>query len=1341
MSSHRDLNGIRVISQNVNSLNMSTRSQLINSLNRFDQKLESILSKNADIILLQDTRMGSDGHNILRKRLEFSKYGAYSLFSNSTKSSRGVAVIIKNSLPVKILHSVSCPNENYLLLKISINDAVFILGSVYGPTLSQDPLFMANLERDILSFNNENFLIGGDLNMVSDKRKLSNTNNFNLDVKNMSQIPNVNNSITLANWCETGFVTDIFRHFHHEKRIFSHVPFNKNDHSRSRIDHFLCSTDFINSCSNVTYLAIDSQLFDHKCVLLETIKKPKKNLSYIDPSCLDAPGLKQVVALETLGTFIDYLEPITNQNFLLNINMELVRARTILAEILTINKSTSNYPYDKLIPFIVENKCNEIDNILLPYLNISELMQTRAITIEYDKFLETLLNNIHNVLITHQRAHKKIINTTINDSREKLDKLQRKDLNIETNEYKEQLLLENLILKFDDDLNLRKCARTKLWHTMNFEKPTKSFCALAKATKGNDSLNQLKKTDEHGNTIEYVNDNERNKNINKYFKGIYSIIPEKTLTLEEFLTPEILNSEHVQSKKLSDLQSNIDNVPISHHELSKALDETKTGSSPGLDGFTYTVIKFLWPLIGHPIAKGFEKMIENGEFYPNLRTASIKLIPKKGNCEQIKNWRPISLLSNIYKIYSKAFANRLKRNIDQNTSTSQKAYSTKKSIHEALINILQCLKKSKNENKKIALLAIDFKKAFDSVSHEYILEILAFLNFSPYMIKIVKTMFRGKRAGIMSSTGIIAFFEILCGVAQGDAPSGLLFILCLEPLLWRLLLDPSISHPVFSNGNSLPDASFADDVSILVDGKSENIINCKNILDSFSKLSGLHINVEKTNILPINVSENFKNEIRATGFSIVDKITILGLEISTNVDLEQANFNKLLSKIRGSSLFWAKFKLSTVGRINLAKTYLLSQISYFAPVLSFSIEQIAILTNEIGLFIKGSLKIPVAKIFEQIKFGGLGMIPIESFINAMKVSFYSKSINNNDFWAKELELNRVSSNFPFHLKSRIANDSPCNELAICVRNFTNTYWTRESNIIDARIFDNTLTPLESGEKLTHLHFRRNISINELNAIKKLRVLNMLDTQNNLLFSARTLTIYLGFELNALELFNLRSVFHKINRAFNLDNICNPISSFFGKIKKGSKKIRNILINNDVNIKINTGLVKRGILGNSAHIDEIRDCNFNNTFNSPKLSHTLKSFIFKFSSQILYNNSMIAHFVQDFSPTCKRCEYTRLLPAPKETLLHIFWDCPCIQKILSDVKTLISNEPIDNERFRKILFLGSISDLKLNIKKTNLVCMTSLFFIFSTRNKNTTYNTNKLYEFINFHTNNLLSFMN
>ena len=161
------------------------------------------------------------------------------------------------------------------------------------------------------------------------------------------------------------------------------------------------------------------------------------------------------------------------------------------------------------------------------------------------------------------------------------------------------------------------------------------------------------------------------------------------------------------------------------------------------------------------------------------------------------------------------------------------------------MNILQFIKKGKLENKRLALLAIDFKKAFDSVSHEYILEILKFFNYSDYMIKIVRTTMKKKIAGIMTESGIITFFEILCGVAQGDSPSGQLFILALEPLLWKLALDLRVA-PVLENGSHVNDSSYADDVSILVNGDPENIVNVKTILDNFGKLSGLIINVEKT---------------------------------------------------------------------------------------------------------------------------------------------------------------------------------------------------------------------------------------------------------------------------------------------------------------------------------------------------------------------------------------------------------------------------------------------------------------------------------------------------------------
>ena len=114
--------------------------------------------------------------------------------------------------------------------------------------------------------------------------------------------------------------------------------------------------------------------------------------------------------------------------------------------------------------------------------------------------------------------------------------------------------------------------------------------------------------------MDYENDDERNSDLCKYFKNIYSKIPEKNLSLEQFLTPEIMNSEYVQSKKLSNLDSERDNVPITHYEFTKALGETKIGSSPGLVGYTYAIISFLWPLIGHPVTKGFEIMLKRKNF-------------------------------------------------------------------------------------------------------------------------------------------------------------------------------------------------------------------------------------------------------------------------------------------------------------------------------------------------------------------------------------------------------------------------------------------------------------------------------------------------------------------------------------------------------------------------------------------------------------------------------------------------------------------------------------------------------------------------------------------------------
>ena len=142
-------------------------------------------------------------------------------------------------------------------------------------------------------------------------------------------------------------------------------------------------------------------------------------------------------------------------------------------------------------------------------------------------------------------------------------------------------------------------------------------------------------------------------------------------------------------------------------------------------------------------------------------------------------------------------------------------------------------------------------------------------------------------------------------------------------------------------------------------------------------------------------------------------------------------------KIRGMSLLWTKFKLSIVDQINITKTYLLSQIRFFAPVIPFNETQLQTLRNEIGSSVRGNLKTTINKAYNAIQQGGLGMIEIKSYINAIRVGFFMKSINNDNFWAKEIQQYRISTDFRFHIKSSITTNIPCGELSVCVRTFCN----------------------------------------------------------------------------------------------------------------------------------------------------------------------------------------------------------------------------------------------------------------------------------------------------------------
>jgi hypothetical protein len=202
-----------------------------------------------------------------------------------------------------------------------------------------------------------------------------------------------------------------------------------------------------------------------------------------------------------------------------------------------------------------------------------------------------------------------------------------------------------------------------LFEILNAERITPHFTKLLKVGNGNASLEVIKNDD--GSIFNTSKD--RNNYIYNYYKNLFTLDPGLERlpdnVIEDFLGPDICNSSIVQNSKLIDTEKQYLNRPFTVAELDEAASEARVSTAAGPDGIGNACVKKMWSYIKIPMTNYANCCIDKGSLTDNFRTASIRLIPKKGDSSKISNWRPISLLNCLYKIISKAINNRFKKNL------------------------------------------------------------------------------------------------------------------------------------------------------------------------------------------------------------------------------------------------------------------------------------------------------------------------------------------------------------------------------------------------------------------------------------------------------------------------------------------------------------------------------------------------------------------------------------------------------------------------------------------------------------------------------------------------------
>ena len=260
---------------------------------------------------------------------------------------------------------------------------------------------------------------------------------------------------------------------------------------------------------------------------------------------------------------------------------------------------------------------------------------------------------------------------------------------------------------------------------MAFEKPTKYYMALAKSNYLNKTMKKVTTPTE---TI--TDQNGILEAIREYYADLFS---NKDHLLNSNLIDTTLDT--VAIPKLSATQKFTLNKEFNLTELSKALHKMKNNKTPGTDGFPADFYKVFWNKLKHIIMRAFQEFYRQGKMSITARTGILTCLPK-GNKPRdlLKNWRPLTMLSVPYKLISSTLASRIKPIIKDLIPPTQTGFVDGRFIGDTTRLIYDLIDVTNNKNITGLLMLIDFEKAFDSISWNFMLKVLKKFQFGETFI-------------------------------------------------------------------------------------------------------------------------------------------------------------------------------------------------------------------------------------------------------------------------------------------------------------------------------------------------------------------------------------------------------------------------------------------------------------------------------------------------------------------------------------------------------------------------------------------------------------------------------
>merc|ERR1712004_702073 len=473
-----------------------------------------------------------------------------------------------------------------------------------------------------------------------------------------------------------------------------------------------------------------------------------------------------------------------------------------------------------------------------------------------------------------------------------------------------------------------------------------------------------------------------------------------TDSIREYLGEGYEKLDNIYKRRISASTRETLDTDISEEEVLEAIKQGKPGRAPGMTGYTKEFYRF---------------------FSEDLRLGVITLLPK-GDKEKrlLKNWRPITLLPSLYKIISTVINNRFRKVLPSLVHQDQKGFVDGRYMGEVTRQLYDTIEDAHTHDKKGLIVGVDFEKAFDSLSHDFIKQVLKIMGFDAKLLHWVDILLNNFRSRINHAGNLLKEIILGRGARQGDPIATTLFVLAIEILLIRIRTDKDIKPYTFFSGMGQDPvrskgSAYADDINITIPRMESTLRALLKAIDAFTPISGLKVNHDKTQVLMLGKKAKTDTKICPDlNLNYVTRLKVLGVTFASDPKDMEENYENKVTEIKKLLNRWSFRNLTVYGRVQLVKSLALSKITHIVQVIpNLKADKIQSLQKLLSNFIwdgKYCRRVVVSKetAMKPQHLGGMNVPHVELFWSALRATWAHRLLQATDgqVWA-ELALQKI----------------------------------------------------------------------------------------------------------------------------------------------------------------------------------------------------------------------------------------------------------------------------------------------------------------------------------------------